>query len=365
MNDISKHIQIRTPARVCLFGDHQDYLGLPIIAGAINRFLQFHATSNNEDYLEIIMPDIQSTRYIYLNEIHKHKTNEIDFLLAGLRVVERVGCVPKNGLKVTISGTIPINAGVSSSSAFTVGWIHLLLGCFGASKKINSELIAQLAYEAEVLEHNSPGGKMDQYTIALGGLIYLETKEPTTFQLFTPKLKGLILAESGISKETISTLRNVRNMAQEAIQKVHESNKGFNLNNCTVSQATVYSKELPEELVPFFMAAIENHAITKEAFTEFQQEVWNHEKLGKLMYNHQIVLRDRLQVSHPTIDKMIEAAMNADAYGGKIVGSGGGGCAVILAEEKKVAQVVEALMKAGAKAAYPIHLTEGSVIQKT
>jgi galactokinase len=29
-------MQITTPGRICLFGEHQDYLGLPIIALAIS-----------------------------------------------------------------------------------------------------------------------------------------------------------------------------------------------------------------------------------------------------------------------------------------------------------------------------------------
>ena len=30
-------IKISTPGRICLFGEHQDYLGLPVIAAAISR----------------------------------------------------------------------------------------------------------------------------------------------------------------------------------------------------------------------------------------------------------------------------------------------------------------------------------------
>ncbi|MEA1880927.1 MAG: galactokinase family protein, partial [Candidatus Marinimicrobia bacterium] len=33
---IPKHLEISTPGRICLFGEHQDYLGLPVIAMAIS-----------------------------------------------------------------------------------------------------------------------------------------------------------------------------------------------------------------------------------------------------------------------------------------------------------------------------------------
>ena len=35
----------RAPARVCLFGDHQDYLNLPIIATTIDRTIEVSAIS--------------------------------------------------------------------------------------------------------------------------------------------------------------------------------------------------------------------------------------------------------------------------------------------------------------------------------
>jgi len=33
-------------ARICFFGDHQDYLNLPVIAGTIDRKIKIKATPN-------------------------------------------------------------------------------------------------------------------------------------------------------------------------------------------------------------------------------------------------------------------------------------------------------------------------------
>ena len=46
------------PGRVCLFGDHQDYLELPVIACAIDRIMQIDAEENGKDHFEINMPDM-------------------------------------------------------------------------------------------------------------------------------------------------------------------------------------------------------------------------------------------------------------------------------------------------------------------
>ena len=46
-------ISIKAPGRVCLFGDHQDYLGLPIIAAAVNRGIYLKAKTNDTEVFSI------------------------------------------------------------------------------------------------------------------------------------------------------------------------------------------------------------------------------------------------------------------------------------------------------------------------
>ena len=62
-----------------------------------------------------------------------------------------------------------------------------------------------------------------------------------------------------------------------------------------------------------------------------------------------MVLKNTLQVSTDKIENMIQSAMSAGALGGKINGSGGGGCMFAYAPDnpKKVANAIE---NAGGKA---------------
>ncbi len=65
--------------------------------------------------------------------------------------------------------------------------------------------------------------------------------------------------------------------------------------------------------------------------------------IGTLLNDHQKILRDVLGISTPKIDRMIEAALKAGAYGAKINGSGGGGCMFAYAPEhpEKVKAAIE------------------------
>ncbi|MNG26564.1 mevalonate kinase [compost metagenome] len=62
---------------------------------------------------------------------------------------------------------------------------------------------------------------------------------------------------------------------------------------------------------------------------------------------------------------MINAALKSGAYGAKIVGSGGGGCIVAIAEPKNQEQVVQAILAAGAKEAYAVSVDPGARVLQT
>ena len=78
--------------------------------------------------------------------------------------------------------------------------------------------------------------------------------------------------------------------------------------------------------------------ITQNALIALNEDILNYETIGALMNEHHSVLKNILKITTPKIDNMIEAALEAGAYGAKIVGSGGGGsiCA-ISSKQNKVA----------------------------
>ena len=93
-----------------------------------------------------------------------------------------------------------------------------------------------------------------------------------------------------------------------------------------------------------------------------KSESFEDSQLGDLLNQHQCNLRESLKISTPKIDRMIKASLDAGALGGKINGSGGGGCMFVYAPEnpEKVAQAIE---NQGGKA-YIIHVDEGTRVEK-
>ena len=351
----------KAPGRMCLFGDHQDYLGLPIIACAINRFVEIHGMINDSEEICIEMPDMKSSRSFHIHDPFDHLENG-DHIASVVRVLRRYGCVLDKGYTITIKGDLPINAGLSSSSAVVVAWIRFLLKTFGCNQKVTDELVAKFAYEAEVVEYNSPGGRMDQYTIAIGDIIFLETGDSAKYKKIESSLSSLVIGESGIPKNTMGLLSDLKRKAQNSIELVQEYDSDFNLHSAVLKDIEKYSDILSEELKPFFYSSIKNHLITKEALIALNEETLNYERIGALMNEHHSVLKNILKITTPKIDNMIEAALEAGAYGAKIVGSGGGGSICAISSKQNKQRVIDNILAAGAKDAYAVSVTSGKQI---
>ena len=351
----------KAPGRICLFGDHQDYLGLPVIACAIDRYVWVEGVPNNKTHFKINMPDLGETLIIEC-EHQYHSVKKGEHLKAALEVAKRYGCDPRSGFDIIIRGDVPINAGLSSSSAMVVAWMQWLFATFGCDHDITPTFLGQVAYEAEVVEQKSPGGKMDQFTSALGEIIYLETAGNESFLKLQAELGSLIIGESGIPKNTLGLLEDLKFNAQKAISIIEERNPEFEIGKSGIESYERYKELLPEILRPYFHAAIKNYSITREAYAEFQRQQPDLIKIGTLMNSHHVVLKDILHTTVPVIDKMVDAALEAGAYGVKIVGSGGGGSIVALANDRNEQEIIEAIKKAGAIKAYGVNVSKGACI---
>jgi galactokinase len=348
-------IKVSAPARICFFGDHQDYLNLPVIAGTINRYIQIEAEPSKENSFFIQLIDIDKVKTIDLNKKYD-KIDNGDYFLSVLEVLKKAGFLFNQGYKIKLSGDIPINAGISSSSALVVAWIRFLLEIQDQKKEINDVQIGKWAYESESSFFNQPGGIMDQYTIAQKGLLYINTQTTRTERL-NPNIGCLVIAESGLAKRTLGVLQKARSYSQSAIAAVLDKVPQFEIHSANESEYEEYLHFVPEIYRDHWYAAIFNHLLTQKARKLLISGSLDIEQLGNYMNAHQKILQQRIQNTPEIMQKQMQAACNAGALGAKIIGSGGGGCMVAMVTENTKEKVIQAFLNKGAKTAYEISLS--------
>lgn len=337
-------MEVTTPGRICLFGEHQDYLGLPVIAMAISLRISITGKKRNDKQVVILKSDLKETEFFLLSDLKYSKPR--DYFKSGIKICQKNGLTFSNGFECEIKSQIPINAGTSSSSALNVSWIHFLSKIADDPKDWDQKKIGELAFEAEVTEFNEPGGMMDQYSTAMGNLIYLESQPSITIKKLKPKLGNFILANSGESKNTFEILKRCRDSRQKLFKSLINKNPLINIHSC---DENIDLSDLTKGEVELYLATIKNRELLERALLELQKKIINEQLIGELLYKHHIILREKLKVSTPRIERMIDAAMNAGALGAKINGSGGGGC-MFAYSPNNAENVVEAINSVDGKA---------------
>ena len=225
---------------------------------------------------------------------------------------------------------------------------------YRGKNKATNTLSFPLIEKNESLE----GAIIDDF-LAIGDIIYLETGDSAKFKNIKSSLSGLVIGESGIPKKTIGLLGDLKSKALASIKAVQEYDSDFNLHSAVLKDVDKYSDILSEELQTFFYSSIKNHMITQNALIALNEDILNYETIGALMNEHHSVLKNILKITTPKIDNMIEAALEAGAFGAKIVGSGGGGSICAISSKQNKQRVIDNILTAGAKDAYAVSVTSG------
>ncbi|MFH2001407.1 MAG: galactokinase family protein [Planctomycetota bacterium] len=351
--------RIKAPGRICLFGEHQDYLGLPVIAAAIGLELRLDVVLEDPGLARyrIIMPDVDKEEVIRLAEplIYRH---DKDYLRSAMKVLRDAGVELPGALTATIRSEIPIASGTSSSSALINAWIAALLHGAGHRDALDPLAIARFAHRAEVVEFNESGGMMDHLSIAFGGICLFDfaKTDPLTRLPATPH--GWVLGDSRQPKQTQAVLSRVRRGSEEAIRKAASLLPGFDLRITSLEEARRCDlSAFSEKERDMLSGQLRNRDLLMEGLTLLSGEACPPERLGRLLSKHHKILRDTMEISTPKIEAMLAAALDAGALGGKINGSGGGGCLFVLAPGRE-REVAKAMEMAGGKA-WPVEIGAG------
>ena len=197
---------------------------------------------------------------------------------------------------------------------------------------------------------------MDHYCAALGGALWIDTHPPFLAERLSLPLTGIVLGHSLEPKATIETLRSTRKEVTEAMEQIKRTLPDFSLATTPLAQAEEALNALSPNLRRRLYANLRNRDLTLEAKASIPSG--DKAVLGKLLYAHHEQLRDGLDLSTPKIERMMDAALEAGALGGKINGSGGGGCMFAYAPGCEEA-VAEAMRREGG-VPYIVRVDEGA-----
>ncbi|TFG24812.1 MAG: GHMP kinase [Promethearchaeota archaeon] len=360
-------IRIKSPGRICLFGEHQDYLNYPVIAMAISKYIYLEAERIPEKKFKISLPDINEHMEIQLKGGEIEYLSKRDYLRSGYNQFIRKNLKFKNGYSIKITGEIPINAGAASSSALVMAWLYFLnfiLGC-----PFTKNELANMGYLTEVAEFGEAGGKMDFFTSIHGNVIYLEPKKQNDYVLEFPlKLEGFVLGDSLEKKQTVDDLRRVKTLSLKSFEILQSIMPEFNEFKTSLKEIDTFLPNLEMKYQKKIIGNIINRDLTKQAlelinnFTSLKVRTSNdsinfHRKLGHLLNLHEKQLKEKIEIITPKIDLLIRKCLEGGALGAKINGSGFGGTMFALSPGNEL--LLKEIIEKNGGNAYSIKTSDG------
>ncbi len=349
MDKASEFQYYSAPGRVCLYGEHQDYLKLKVVPAAINLRTIIGIKDNDLESIRVKSYDLGSSDEFSLSKKLALAKNEFDYLRAILIALQKEDLANNlTGLDVTISSSVPIGSGLSSSAALLVAWATALNDRFQLN--LTKEKIALLCFKAENLILGVNCGIMDQYSSSLGGIIGLDCDGPPyKVAKYSTVFSGLVIGDSCVRRsanEPLTIMKNQLYTGIENLQKVAP----FDLKKITLEELKKAKSIISPNEYKRLQGAISIRDITEEAQRNLgRKDSYDLPLLGKLLTKQQDALRDLLEVSIPELDNLVAASLKAGALGAKLTGAGYGGCIIVLAPGKEE-EVALAIENAGGKA---------------
>jgi mevalonate kinase len=303
-----KKIKVSAPGKLMLFGEHAVVYNRPCLVAAVNQRLFIEVEKILEDKILISAPEMKIPDFvIFLEELDKEQPKEVRFVLETIKNFFRKYQV-ESGLKIKTKSQFSTKYGFGSSSAVTVCTIKALAELFEI--KMKKKEIFDLAYQT-VLDIQGVGSGFDIAAAIYGGVIYFLTGGKIIEPLNVKDIP-LIVGYTGLKASTSEIVKQVK---------------------LEMEKNPEYYEKLYDDIAQ----------IVEKAKIEMENSNW--QEVGRLMNKNQEILRKfkapsvEYGVSSEIIEKLIEACLEAGAFGVKLSGAGVGDCIIALGKDKeKVAE---------------------------
>lgn len=333
------------PGRVNLIGEHIDYSEGFVLPFAI-KDRTFAAIRKRDDSM-VRIASAQRRNKIVTVDINSVKPGlKGEWERYALGVLWSMGL--QTGVDLMIDGHVPLGAGLSSSAALECSVATAVNHLFNMG--LSLEDLARLTQKAENQYVGVPCGIMDQSVSLMatnGSALLLDCRDLSTrnipFDVASSGLELLIIdtqahhaltdggyAERRASCESVVAKLSVKSMRELTMAQL-ESSKNL-LSDVEFIRARHAVSEMQRVL-----DCVE--ALSQADFV----------KVGELINQSHISLRDDYTVSCPELDTAVDASLAAGALGSRMVGGGFGGSAIALIEASKTSETIKAIEKAFAE----------------
>jgi len=335
-------IQVKSPGRVNLIGEHTDYNGGYVLPCALNLSitLLFEKKTNDSHVHTDLGSSMSFDIKKKIKKSHNHWENYILGVVSELKKI-------KNDLlnfSCHIESTLPSGAGISSSSALVCGLIKGL-SILNEIKLTNSQII-DLSRTIEHKYIGVKGGIMDQFTIlnAKKNMAILLNCSNLNAKYINLKLEDykILLLNTNVKHNLANSEYNQRVEECKSALKIIEkkcNHKFSNLSDVKFEDLEISKSHLSNKQYRRVSYVLKENQRTIESAKLIK--INKLQELGRLMYKSHDGLKNDYEVSCAELDYLVDYSMNyEEILGSRMMGGGFGGCTINIIKENFITDYI-------------------------
>jgi galactokinase len=344
---------VRVPGRVNLIGEHIDYHRLPVLPVAIRRYIEVAYRRRDDRLIRAAGEAPYGRREFEWTESLATTTpgDWENYLRAAAQAVTTAGWAMETryGIDAAVSADLPAAAGLSSSSALIVAFTLALARANGYQPAFD-ELMAILPEGEHFV--GTRGGGMDHAAVLgsradCASLIEFDPASVTPVPLpaewqFLVAHSLQVAEKSGGAREEYNARRQAGSAALErmGLRSYPEAIREHGYERLMTLAAE--RLECVRERDSFLHTVSEAARVRDAVGTICAGRL---ERFGKLLTDSHRSLRERLHVSVPALDELVEAGLESGAAGARLTGAGFGGCVVMVCSRADAGRVRRGLIE--------------------
>jgi galactokinase len=321
------------PGRVNLIGEHTDYSGGLVLPAAIELGITVSVTARSET-VELTSQLLGRAEPFAADGRGPAAHGWARYAQAVAVELDELGR-PAAGLAGSIASSLPAGAGLSSSAALEVAIALALCGVAGF--ELEPMELAQACRRAEFRAVGVPCGILDPAASILGRdgtAVLLDCATLEHRLVSVPEHVRLLVVDSGVARSLENTAYADRKGELERALDLVGAERSTAVGLADLGGLDPVSKRRLRHVVT------ENERVGRfaEAF-----ERGDLATSGAILVESHASLRDDYEVSIPELDRLVELALEAGAYGARLLGAGFGGAVLALVDRERAAAVGEAI----------------------
>lgn len=347
--DFKAEVNVESPGRINLIGEHTDYNHGFVMPTAIDKKIYFQLRKNDsQDTCRIYSETFNAYLEFELDGFSRSVTSWHNYILGVVDEIIKKG-KKLQGFDCIIKTELPIGAGISSSAALECGLAGGLNKLFDLD--LSKDEIVALSQKAENNFVGSNCGIMDQYASVMSKEKHLILLDCNTLDAeFIPadfKDCKLLLLNTNVSHNLADSEYNTRRKeCEDAVAMIKEKYPEVDtLRDVSFDVLEEFKEKLPSKSYDRCSYVLEENKRVIEAADAIKSG--DLEYFGELMYQSHRGLQHKYEVSCPELDFLVDFSLDKDyIHGSRMMGGGFGGCTINIIQEKYLNEYIEEVSKA-------------------